>query len=609
MNNDLKLIKDKYGEAMMHLCRKLFPTILEHDGLLFKLLKNNFDYSKTLCDDLVHYNLINRFKDFIYSQVDVLFDEDIIDSDKSVEELLKEKGYTLHECTTEEELLSFKKYYIDGESLCSFKDPNRLEDNYVFFIVRDDAKNLKREDFSSPKREDLYSTSVLSIQFTKGNTNTLSIVSRYNHRILNPDATYSNNLEKIASGLTKAFEKEYGLNIESHRGDFAIPNYVRANDGKFYHYNITTGNTFFCPNNIIIKNGEVIKYDKEKYILFDYFLLDLQNNSIKSCLNGLKDSFAESLNINKIEVFNNKEEKTKTIIINKEITIKIDNDNRMIYYKNPILTKIDENFLYNSGFLVLKEIDLPNVVEIENNFLEYNETLRKASFASLKKIGDSFLGHNKYLTSLYIPNVEVIGNDCLLYNRDLEELDAHNVKQIGDKFLYSNRILKKINLDNVIRIGGFFLDFNSSIKELYLPNVEDIKNNCLSYNNTLERIYAPKLKSVGKSFLFDNRSLTSIYFPLLVSTKNGFISNNELIEIVYLPNLKYTEEDFLRHNRNLISLSLPKLKTLFEGFLNDNILIDLYLPNLSDESKELLNKMIEERKKIEDFKAKIKRIK
>ena len=34
----------------------------------------------------------------------------------------------------------------------------------------------------------------------------------------------------------------------------------------------------------------------------------------------------------------------------------------MIYYKNPILTKIDENFLYNSGFLVLKEIDLPKVI-------------------------------------------------------------------------------------------------------------------------------------------------------------------------------------------------------------------------------------------------------
>lgn len=30
--DDLKQIKNKYGENMMHLCRELFPTILESDG-------------------------------------------------------------------------------------------------------------------------------------------------------------------------------------------------------------------------------------------------------------------------------------------------------------------------------------------------------------------------------------------------------------------------------------------------------------------------------------------------------------------------------------------------------------------------------------------------
>ena len=40
MNYDLKQIKDKYGEKMMHLCRELFPTLLETEGLLFKLLSN-----------------------------------------------------------------------------------------------------------------------------------------------------------------------------------------------------------------------------------------------------------------------------------------------------------------------------------------------------------------------------------------------------------------------------------------------------------------------------------------------------------------------------------------------------------------------------------------
>ena len=33
----LDLIKKYYGENMMHLCRKLFPTILEKKGLLLYL--------------------------------------------------------------------------------------------------------------------------------------------------------------------------------------------------------------------------------------------------------------------------------------------------------------------------------------------------------------------------------------------------------------------------------------------------------------------------------------------------------------------------------------------------------------------------------------------
>ena len=39
--DDLKLIKKYYGEAMSHLARELFPTILENKGLLFSLLSSN----------------------------------------------------------------------------------------------------------------------------------------------------------------------------------------------------------------------------------------------------------------------------------------------------------------------------------------------------------------------------------------------------------------------------------------------------------------------------------------------------------------------------------------------------------------------------------------
>ena len=53
MNNDLKIIKKKYGEKMMHFCRDLFPTILEIEGLLPKLLMDNFNENLYLFDDIV----------------------------------------------------------------------------------------------------------------------------------------------------------------------------------------------------------------------------------------------------------------------------------------------------------------------------------------------------------------------------------------------------------------------------------------------------------------------------------------------------------------------------------------------------------------------------
>ena len=43
MVDDLKIIKKKYGEKMMHLCRDSFSTILDNSpGALSKILLDNF---------------------------------------------------------------------------------------------------------------------------------------------------------------------------------------------------------------------------------------------------------------------------------------------------------------------------------------------------------------------------------------------------------------------------------------------------------------------------------------------------------------------------------------------------------------------------------------
>ena len=42
MVDDLKIIKKQFGEAMMHLCREEFPTILEQPGALSNILLSHF---------------------------------------------------------------------------------------------------------------------------------------------------------------------------------------------------------------------------------------------------------------------------------------------------------------------------------------------------------------------------------------------------------------------------------------------------------------------------------------------------------------------------------------------------------------------------------------
>ena len=69
MNKDLKVIKKKYGEGMMHLCRELFPTLLEQEGLLPRLLHDNFKESRSLVKDIIDNNLEEEFKNYIYNLI------------------------------------------------------------------------------------------------------------------------------------------------------------------------------------------------------------------------------------------------------------------------------------------------------------------------------------------------------------------------------------------------------------------------------------------------------------------------------------------------------------------------------------------------------------
>ena len=544
MKEDLKKIKKKYGEKMSHLCRDLFPTILENDGVLIKILLNHFNPTHSLYDDLKENNLINEFKNYIYN---LYYHQklELLDTNKTPKELLLEAGYILYECHTEEDIQKFRKYYQKNEELCTFHG-GRLVTNYVFFAVKKDVDNIKRKDFLKPKRQDKYGTSVISIQFTRNENHTLSIKNRYNHTVQNPDATFSNNLENIIPGLTKSFEKTYGMVQKYPNFDFEIPNYVKVKN-KHYKYNYEIYNNYYCPDNIIIYNFDVQKYDKEKYIIMDYFILDLVNKTIELADSNDYDSFyVELQNIEKINVVKIKTGKVINLTLkNKEnVEIELDNDNVIVGYKNPNIRTIYNDFLYFNE--KLRNLELPNVLKIENHFLEFNDSL----------------------TTLNLPKVEEIGSAFMNFNTTLKKLFLPKVQKINDRFLPSNQKLKTLDLPEVITIGYDFLRTNNEMKEFKADKLEIISNYFMLYNNSLKNLSLPSLKKIYNSFLFHNIVL------------------KELI----IPNIEIIGDDFLSTNKRIEVLDVPKLKTIGKNFLVCNEIKELKAPKLSD--TEILKKQV-----------------
>ena len=583
---DLKLIKKHYGEKMMHFCRETFPTILEKEGKLFEIISNTFAYNKFLYDDIIDNDFTEDFKNLIYSKYDDIKEEEKKEIVKSPQELLDEAGYILYECKTEKDIQKFKKYYAPKEELCTFRG-NRLDSCHVFFAVKKNVDEIKREDYKGKeKRQDEYGTSVISIQFSRGISNTLSIKNRYNHTVANPDATFSNNLDNIIEGLTISFEKHYDLHINANKIKRDLPGYVIAKDEKYYKYNLEIDNTYYCPNNIIIKNFEPKAIDSSRYILFDRYILDMHEKRLYpyrepayTCRSEyIFDEFVETIGkIKKIEVL--KKDKTKEITINDDIIITLNDKNELIKYKNHNLRTIKDSFLNKNH--ALEEIDIPNVETIGNYFLENNKKLKKISLPVLKTVGNYFLLTNKVLEEAYFPMLETINESFLAGNIKLKEIDLPNAKQIKSNFIQSNALIERISLPQAEKIGDSFLYCNRSLRELSLPNVIKVGTSFIFNNLVLSKINLPKLETMGSIFLFHNLYLEEIDLPELRIMREDTLTQNEKLKRINVPKLQKIGLNSLNCTKYLEELELPEVIEIGDHVLTQNIsLKKLYAPKV-----------------------------
>ncbi len=495
MDDELKKIKKLYGEKMMHLSRTLFPTVLNKKGLLLSILENTIAPTHSFVDDIIENELEDEFKNFILEFVP--HEINVTESIESPFDLIKKAGYTLYECKSEEDIQSFRKYYRKDELICTIQRGNRLKRCFVFFAVKDDVDKIKRENFPNPKRDDLYGTSVISIQFARGSLNNVSIMNRYNHTIKdqNPDCTFNNNLERIIPGLTKSFEKYYGFNILK---TIAVPyflstfmNYIKADDGKYYRFNFEYDNVYYCENNYIVDHG--ILYDnyaknKERYILMDFYVLDLKEKRIFLHDKYIEDSFIDSINdlgnINKIDIKKDGENRVINIILDKgTCQIKLDRKNKIISYVNNDIQEIRDKFMYNVDGI--EEIEMNNVLNIDDNFLPYCADIKKIELQSVKEINNNFLKSAYSINSINLPNVLRIGDNFLSGNTILEEINALKLEEVGFRFLAGNDKLQSINFPNLLFIDDDFLKNNKSLVNANIPKIVYIGKNALIDNTNI----------------------------------------------------------------------------------------------------------------------------
>ncbi len=626
MTEELKQIKKIYGEDMAHLCRTLFPTILEHEGTLLRILLDNLAPTHSFAKDLRDKDLYDEFKSWIYS----FYREEkqaLKETDKTPFELMEEAGYTLYECHTEEEIQSFKKYYAPGEVICTIYMGGRLNRCHVFFAVKKNVDEIKREDFPNPERDDLYGTSVISIQFARGEANSLSIKNRYNHTVLNCDSTFGNNLERIIPGLTKSFEKHYGYHVElpEEEESYFLTSrlkYTRGNDGKYYRYNLEIDGVYYCENNIIVKDGKVIdKYanEKERYLLIDQLLIDFKAKKITSPVKAVYNEETLPITITSlgkiknIEVVKNGENRTIIFKVesDQEVKVEIDKHNAIIGYENNYIEEVPDNFLHNNK--ALKYAIFNNAKRVGKAFGLRNEVLEEISLPKAEIIGPGFLRMNLALKKISLPSALQIGKYFLYSNVILEEFEAPILKSLDNKSLENNKGLKKLILPEVTYIGDNVLNkLETNYLEIYLPKVKSIGDDVLSnIKGVMGVLELPEVEEIEDNFLQNTPFIHGIVAPKLNRVGDNFIENGVMLKVVRLPSIEIIGSYFMSGCKNLKRLELPHVSIIGLEFLRNNTeLVDFIAPELAiidpgffQENELMRNQVV---KQIDDFRGRMR---
>ncbi|MBR3147806.1 MAG: leucine-rich repeat protein [Alphaproteobacteria bacterium] len=437
---------------------KVFKNLKKHNGeAVAKLIRDNQLLDIPNIEHILEFagndpEDVKKLVPVLRSQYKIV-STSLYDSGLTPLELLKQAGYDAFVVTNLEQQNSIEKYFRPGEKLCTFNDKNRYINNYMIHAVKRGADKIKPAD--SPKRQDEYGTSVISIQIPKTG-GAISIKNRYNHTVNNPDATFNNNPDNIIIGLTNSLQKFF--DVQFNISTVELPdNYRLVEDQLVKHNNYEIDNFYFGPN-YYFSGDIIIKINTGYQVMMDFMVLDEKE---KKVIYPINDYIYGPMPNDTYEVFCEAfNGKTITRTTEKDKIIVTTNDgNRAVIKDGKII-----------------ELELPNVEKIDAYFLDKNQELKSLNLPKVKRIGSHFLESNLQLTSLNLPAVETIGGHFLRENTKLTSLNLPKVKKMADA-------------DAAYPDYSTLWEHNNSLTTVILPEkYEDLAKTLLTRNSKIKKI-------------------------------------------------------------------------------------------------------------------------
>ncbi|MCM1294057.1 MAG: leucine-rich repeat domain-containing protein [Muribaculaceae bacterium] len=527
------------------------------------------------------------------------FNEEKTTADSDPFELLDRAGYHAFEVHNLEEQNSIKRFFRDNEQLCTFRDPTRYQKNYMIHAVRHEVWRdpYAIQPSKTPKRQDEYGTSVISIQISKSG-GFISIKNRYNHTVEFPDQTFHSNPDEIIPGLSAAlkgyFHVDWTQTIHIPDG-FILKNFGRnILKVDFEVNNRYVGDGFYA-------NFEIVDIDKSNQVQIDYFIWDNQTKQLQNptgCWDDFPRVFNEFIQGKTVTITG--KSPNQTILVDGKPCIQLQN-HQIVSLDMPGVKVLNGYFLYNNT--ALTELNMPDLTDTGASFLSRNEKLAKINIPKLESVGDYFLANNTVLTELDFPNLISVGNGFvnrnqiinrvnlpklqyiksafLSQNQALTELDLPMVETVDGNFLDDNQVLRRLNLGQVTELPNYFLRHNTSLQQLNAPKLEKCGNEVLRDNRDLLHLNTPQLKSVGYNFLAHNIALRELNLPCLMSVGNTFLLKNTALREIDVPNLTSVGDDFLYANQDMHRINAPRLQSVGKDFLYCNTaLTEIDFPEL-----------------------------